>query len=307
VTKPGLVSEASVSSVDILPTILDAAGVLIPSHVQGRSLRDVGAGNNTGWRTTLAGEFHQHGERPFFPRRALRDSRYKIIHNLLAGKLKINVGIDGDTAGEVVQTPAYQDAPIRITTTPTEPRSPVRCEQGDHALLPHRSWGGFRHVSQNRITSPLCRTCRSISGRWVLQRLLDHVGRGCEERGYSTNRAGCSDASVCDPVAFLARERYQGQGEPGALDKWSHRDPPELGRLGGTTVPPLKEEESRFSRRDSKLGRIKERRDHEPHNNQEIKLGACCDNHLGRDCGRDRQTTACSAGPDAGRQAGQQT
>lgn len=79
VTKPGLVSEAFVSSVDILPTILDAAGLAIPPHVQGRSLRNVGAGNNTGWRTTLAGEFHQHGERPFFPRRALRDSRYQII------------------------------------------------------------------------------------------------------------------------------------------------------------------------------------------------------------------------------------
>ncbi|MCY2994688.1 MAG: DUF4976 domain-containing protein, partial [Planctomycetota bacterium] len=76
-------------------------------------LRNVGAGNNTGWRTTLAGEFHQHGERPFFPRRALRDSRYQIIHNLLAGKLKINIGVDGDPAGEVVTTAAYQDTPVR--------------------------------------------------------------------------------------------------------------------------------------------------------------------------------------------------
>ncbi len=113
VTKPGLVSEAFVSSVDILPTILDAVGVTIPAHVQGRSLRDVGAGNNTGWRTTLAGEFHQHGERPFFPRRALRDSRFKIIHNLLAGKLKIGLGIDADPAGEVVKTAAYENTPIR--------------------------------------------------------------------------------------------------------------------------------------------------------------------------------------------------
>lgn len=113
VTKPGLVSEAFVSSVDILPTILDAAGVAIPPHVQGRSLRKVGAGDNTGWRTTIAGEFHQHGERPFFPRRALRDSRYQIIHNLLAGKLRINIGVDGDAAGEVVKTAAYQDTPVR--------------------------------------------------------------------------------------------------------------------------------------------------------------------------------------------------
>lgn len=115
VTKPGLVSEAFVSSVDILPTFLDAIGSPIPSHVQGRSLRAVAAGNNTGWRTTLAGEFHMHGERPFFPRRALRDSRYKVIHNLIAGKLTIGTGIDGDTAGEVAKTAPYQGTPAAKT------------------------------------------------------------------------------------------------------------------------------------------------------------------------------------------------
>jgi N-sulfoglucosamine sulfohydrolase len=111
VTQPGLVSEAFVSSVDILPTILDAIGLAIPPHVQGRSLRAVGAGDNTGWRTTLAGEFHQHGERPFFPRRALRDIRYQVIHNLLAGKLTLNPRVDGDTASQVAQTAAYEGTP----------------------------------------------------------------------------------------------------------------------------------------------------------------------------------------------------
>lgn len=113
VTRPGLVSEAFVSSVDILPTILDATGLAIPAHVQGRSLRAVASGENTGWRTTLAGEFHQHGESPFFPRRAIRDSRYQVIHNLLAGKLTINPGVDGDTAIKVAQTAAHAGTPAR--------------------------------------------------------------------------------------------------------------------------------------------------------------------------------------------------
>jgi N-sulfoglucosamine sulfohydrolase len=107
VSKPGLVSDAFVSSVDILPTILDAAGIKTPAHVQGRSLRRVGAGDNDGWRTTLAGEFHQHGERPFFPRRALRDARYQIIHNLLAGKATTYAGVDGDPAPIVARQAAY--------------------------------------------------------------------------------------------------------------------------------------------------------------------------------------------------------
>ncbi len=113
VTKTGLVSGAFVSSVDILPTILDAVGLPVPAQVQGRSLRGVAGGNNTGWRTTLAGEFHQHGESPFFPRRSLRDSRYHVIHNLLAGKLTISIAVDGDTAPQVAASAAYKDTPAQ--------------------------------------------------------------------------------------------------------------------------------------------------------------------------------------------------
>jgi N-sulfoglucosamine sulfohydrolase len=113
VTKSGLVSNAFVSSVDILPTILDAVKLRVPAQVQGRSLRAVAGGDNTGWRTTLAGEFHQHGERPFFPRRSLRDTRYHIIHNLLAGKLTISIAVDGDTAPEVAASDAYKDTPAQ--------------------------------------------------------------------------------------------------------------------------------------------------------------------------------------------------
>jgi N-sulfoglucosamine sulfohydrolase len=113
VTQPGLVSDAFVSSVDILPTILDATGINIPAHVQGRSLRKVGAGDVTGWRSTLAGEYHQHGERPFFPRRALRDARFQVIHNLLAGKATTYPSVDGDTADKVALTAAYEGTPAR--------------------------------------------------------------------------------------------------------------------------------------------------------------------------------------------------
>lgn len=113
VTQPASVSDAFVSSVDILPTILDATGIKIPAHVQGRSLRKVGAGDATGWRNTLAGEYHQHGERPFFPRRALRDARFQVIHNLLAGKATTLPSVDGDTAHIVAQAAAYAGTPAR--------------------------------------------------------------------------------------------------------------------------------------------------------------------------------------------------
>ena len=107
VARPGHVSGAFASTVDILPTILDATGLDTPTHIQGRSLRSVVAGDDPSWRTSLAGEYHQHAGKPFFPRRTIRDSRYKVIQNLLSGEFTIDLGVDGDTAFRVAQTDRY--------------------------------------------------------------------------------------------------------------------------------------------------------------------------------------------------------
>ncbi len=91
-------SSAMVSTVDILPTVLDAAGVAAPDGLHGRSLRPVLGERDGPWREHLAAEFHFHGRRPFYPRRAIRDGRFKLIHNLLAGRARPSTGIDGDRA-----------------------------------------------------------------------------------------------------------------------------------------------------------------------------------------------------------------
>lgn len=112
VSKPGK-SEALVSAVDILPTILDAAGVAIPPHVEGRSLRPVAGGKAGAWREHLAAEFHCHGAGNFFPRRAIQDGRWKLIRNLLAGKAKPPLGIDGDLGYKLSREPRYDSHPLR--------------------------------------------------------------------------------------------------------------------------------------------------------------------------------------------------
>lgn len=96
VTKPNTVSEKLVSTVDIMPTLLDAAGVAAPHRMHGESLRKALGGQP--WRRYLGADFHWHGSKPFYPRRALRDARYQIIHNLRAGEEKAPTGIDGDPA-----------------------------------------------------------------------------------------------------------------------------------------------------------------------------------------------------------------
>lgn len=112
VSKP-MRSSAMVSTIDILPTILDATGVAPAGKMHGQSLRSVLADANAPWREYLVAEFHCHGLRPFYPRRAIRDHRYKLIHNLLAGKAKPSSGIDGDPAYRVSRESRYDGTAVR--------------------------------------------------------------------------------------------------------------------------------------------------------------------------------------------------
>lgn len=98
------VSKRLVGSVDIYPTILDAAGVTPKQRLHGRSLRPVlTASNSAQWRKTLVAEFHYHGGSPFFPRRAITDGRFKLIHNIRAGQLSASPSVDGDQAHVLAQ------------------------------------------------------------------------------------------------------------------------------------------------------------------------------------------------------------
>ena len=109
------ISDRLVSSVDIYPTILDAAGIEPPAGLQGRSLRDIlkGKSDQVEWRTELVAEFHYHGASPFFPRRAITDGRYKLIHNLRAGETMASSSIDGDAA-YIQSQQLTKDHPARL-------------------------------------------------------------------------------------------------------------------------------------------------------------------------------------------------
>ncbi|MDE0624262.1 MAG: sulfatase [Bryobacterales bacterium] len=111
VSKPAR-SQAMVSTVDILPTILDATGVPAAVEMQGMSLRPVLEDAEAHWREYLVGEFHMHGA-PWFPRRAIRDGRYKLIHNLLAPAESPSIRIDGDLGYLASRDERYAGTPVR--------------------------------------------------------------------------------------------------------------------------------------------------------------------------------------------------
>jgi N-sulfoglucosamine sulfohydrolase len=105
-------SGAMVSTVDILPTILDAAGATTEIERHGRSLRPVLENADAAWREYLVGEYHLHGP-PWFPQRAIRDDRYKLIHSLLADSVARRTMIDGDIGYPTSREERYAGTDIR--------------------------------------------------------------------------------------------------------------------------------------------------------------------------------------------------
>ena len=79
----GLRQSALASTVDILPTLLEAANITLPAPVAGESLLALCRGEEAPWRETLATEYTAHAFEHYYPRRAIRNRRFKLIHNLL--------------------------------------------------------------------------------------------------------------------------------------------------------------------------------------------------------------------------------
>ena len=90
VTVPGSVANALASQVDVMPTLLDAAGVGPPERQSGRSLRPLlDGGVAADWCTHVFAEWNAgHALKAdnglLYPTRTVRDDRYKLVHNLLS-------------------------------------------------------------------------------------------------------------------------------------------------------------------------------------------------------------------------------
>jgi len=88
--KPGQRSDALVSTVDLLPTLLTAAGAedRIPAHVQGKAIQPTFTADDQGvsFRDHLFCERNVDGAHYAHPQRTVRDQRYKLIHTLVGGE-----------------------------------------------------------------------------------------------------------------------------------------------------------------------------------------------------------------------------
>lgn len=132
-----------VSSVDILPTVLDAAGVAAPDGLAGRSLRPLLAGGVADWRGHLFCEWNTSHPYPLpsflYPQRSVRDDRYKLIATLLTGHE--NPVEEYYTKHVLVDTGTTQweidRAPDEVRRAYTAWRTPAPVELYDLAADPH--------------------------------------------------------------------------------------------------------------------------------------------------------------------------
>jgi N-sulfoglucosamine sulfohydrolase len=83
----GMVRNRLVSSIDIMPTVLDALGLPAPKDLPGASLRPLVAGEPCDWRKHVFCEWNTSHPYPppsfLYPQRTVRDGRYKLIQTLL--------------------------------------------------------------------------------------------------------------------------------------------------------------------------------------------------------------------------------
>jgi len=108
---PGQVRDDFVIHVDLMPTVLEVAGVPVPEIQAGRSLVPLFDGADVPWRDALFTEFTAHGA-GFAPQRVVRTDRYKLIHNLYPGHTKPGVTVDGSEVRQALSDPKWAGTQI---------------------------------------------------------------------------------------------------------------------------------------------------------------------------------------------------
>jgi len=78
----GTKTDALVSWVDLLPTVIETGGGSVPDNIDGRSFADVLTGDATHHRDLIFTTHTGDGTRNIFPIRSVRTDRWKLIHNL---------------------------------------------------------------------------------------------------------------------------------------------------------------------------------------------------------------------------------
>jgi N-sulfoglucosamine sulfohydrolase len=85
--RAGQVRRDLVSTLDLFPTFLEVSGGESVPDLPGRSLLPLLRGDTPKWRKYMPTEYHLHSAHNYYPQRAIRNERYKLIENLQPGEV----------------------------------------------------------------------------------------------------------------------------------------------------------------------------------------------------------------------------
>lgn len=216
-SKPGSRMEL-VSTLDLMPTFLTAAGAAIPAGLPGRPLQPVLAAQPSEWREQIFFEYHTHGAaNNYFPQRGVRTNRYKLIENLLPGELhpdfdltirKLNKDAkERDTPGGLDLAAVIQQAPEPIRSAYQEARQPPRYLLYDLSEDPYE----FRNLAGDPNHSDTLRSLQALLDQWRRDSgdpLLDssNLQRLTKEVRAVKTKAQAQDVTWGYPYFFLGKE-----------------------------------------------------------------------------------------------------
>lgn len=153
-----------VSTLDIMPTFLDAAGADPVKELAGRSLLPLLRERGTQWRRYLFTEYHTHSAHNFYPQRTVRNARYKLIHNLLPDQ--DNPGYDFTLKRFFADLPkTIESAPDDIRTAYHRMKTPPAYELYDLETDPHE----FRNLAADAEYAEPLATLKERLVEWRTQ------------------------------------------------------------------------------------------------------------------------------------------
>jgi arylsulfatase A-like enzyme len=129
----GRVINEMVLNLDIAPTLLELAGVQIPSRVQGKSMVKLGKGEETAWRKDWLYEYYEYpGAEQVRPCRGVRTDRYKLIQYYLPPEEfeLYDLQTDPGERNNLYGNPQYAELTRKLQQRITE----LRKQTGDPAL-----------------------------------------------------------------------------------------------------------------------------------------------------------------------------
>lgn len=158
-------SKELVSTIDLFPTFLEAAGLSIPTYLPGKSLLPLLSQENTGWRKYLFTEYHVHSNHNPYPQRTVRNKKYKLIYNLLSGT--DNPGYDFTFSKLIKNDPSeiLNTATTEVKEAYQRMKNPPKFELYDLEKDPYE----FNDLSENEDYKKTLEQLKSVLNDWQIE------------------------------------------------------------------------------------------------------------------------------------------